>query len=359
MIIEQLIKPSLLARGETPSLTLLPEDWFKFSRAEKYEFLRRKIGSTPIEQTELDGSIVISKLEYKNPSGSHYDRAYLETLELLESQRYIAPGDELRDITSGSAGISLALIGRCLDYSVRITVPPELPAARLKPITEFGAEVAVADPGGVPSASAFQSQEIKDLIKSGWKRQRIAKEDQAIRAIIISKGDQRICYVNHSENQSSPEAFSQIGHELVNQISPPLDYLVLAIGNWTTIAGIVPVVREAWSKIKIVGYEDSRNAPTYAQMYNRPLGKTALHDSFGTSVEGVPGLTFKDLSLLDEVQIVTPADRQRMDQKFNCSRPRLERVGNTSVMGLVVAERLAQLGAKTIGTVFYDQKLRY
>ncbi len=301
------------------------------------------IGSTPVIPTGIRENIY-QKLEYTNPSGSHYDRVYLPTILQLESEGLIHPGDQLRDITSGSAGISLGMIGSSLDYRVRITVPNELPDARVAPMLANGVEVIRSGPGYIKSASQFQRTEILSLLADGWLRFR--SPDSGMRAVILEKDGQRVCYVNHSENDISPRSFGVIGQELLEQFQTETPAaIVLAMGNWTTISGIATVINPEWPDTKIIGYEgDNRQ----------------IHDNYGTSVDGVP-LRFRNDALLDDTYIVTNDERDAMDLRFNKIRPLVQQVGHSSLMGLVVAEMVSEANAKKgpVVCIAYDQKVRY
>lgn len=118
---------------------------------------------------------------------------------------------------------------------------------------------------------------------------------------------------------------------------------MLAIGNWTTIAGIAPVLRQHWPKARIIGYRDTR----------------PMHDSFGMNVSDVP-LRFNDWSLLDSVIEIPPDVRDTMDTRVNAGRLAHLQIGRSSLMGLCAAEIVAEAeGLHAVGTIFYDQKLRY
>lgn len=321
---------------------ILTPSWYSQPRSSQFEQLESLIGGTKLEEFELTpGLSVFAKHEYQNPSGSHYDRTYLATIKYLETHGLIEPGDELRDISSGSAGISLALIASSLDYRPRITVPPELPPARVEPMRLFGAEVVISEAGYVPSASLHQTTEIKQLMRDGWKRQKNIPE--IVQSIVLTKGGQRICYLNHSENMLSPRAFAAIGQEFIDQSPMPLDTVCLAIGNWTTIAGIAPLLRNAWPKTKIIGYQDTRT----------------VHDSYGINVPSVP-LRFNDPELIDAIIEIGPDERDAKAAKVNNQRSLSEQIGRSSLMGLCAAKRVWQMyGDQNVGTIFYDQKLRY
>lgn len=313
---------------------------------ENYASLDEVIGNTPLVETEsFTVNNIYQKLEYTNPSGSHYDRVYLPTIAMLESEGLIAPGDELRDITSGSAGISLSMIGTALGYKVSITVPDELPHARVAPMVSNGAEVTHCGPGYIRSASQFQRGEILNLLSNGWSRIRSADPD--MRAVILENDDRRICYVNHSENLLSPKSFETIGDELIDQLEDNQPFaVILAMGNWTTISGIASVINHSWPATKIIGYEGQ----------NRQI-----HDNYGTSVDGVP-LRFRDDSLLDAHYEISDAERDDMDRRFNDKLPSSQQIGHSSLMGLVVAEQVVdthQEYSRPVICLAYDQKSRY
>ena len=313
------------------------EHWNRLQREEKFAYLHEAVGNTPLEEVILpNGAVIRVKQELDNPSGSHYDRAYLETIEKFEKDGFLLPGDELRDITSGSAGISLALIGSLLGYKVRITVPSELPESRLFPIRYFGAEVVSSGLGYVPGSSAQQVREIVDLRENqAWQESRPA--DRSGRSFLFQKGNDRICYLNHSENDLSPQAFESIAKEILVQ-APDASHIALAEGNWTTINGIARYLKAHAPHVKIIGYS--------GELTN---GST---ENFGTNVPDVP-IRFRDLSLLDQDVVVTNQQRDTMGSYA----PHL---GRSSLMGLFVAQSITSLeSAAKVITIGYDEIVRY
>ncbi len=321
-------------------------DWNELTRSEKYDRLEGLVGDTAIVPVaNLRSARVFTKLETENPSGSHYDRAFVATLRNFEEEGLIRPGDEVRDITSGSGGISLAVVAQVLGYMTRITVPDELPKNRLFPMRFFGAEIVQAGTGYIRQASDFQAEEIRALkADPAWQLSRPSDREQRAYVFTNKGEDRRICYINHSENLLSPRAFSTIGREIVHQMVDAPDAVILAMGNWTTIAGISPTVRAAWPLTRIIGYEGEN---------------TEVHDNFGTSVAGIP-LRFRDPLLLDEAMIVTDQQRDNANWAINSPRPLHERVGHSSLMGLVVADEFTHDDyTKSALTITYDQQIRY
>lgn len=318
------------------------DGWDALPRHDKYDRLSALVGDTRLGHLPGIDDRILTKFELDNPSGSHYDRTFLETLRSFENEGLIRPGDELRDITSGSGGISLAMLGRALGYAVRITVPDELPENRTRPMRWFGAEVVRAGSGYIKQASDFQADEIRAFkADPGWQLTRPADPDQ--RAFIFDDGNGRISYLNHSENLLSPLAFRAIGQEMVAQVAEPPASVFLAMGNWTSIAGISPVLREAWPDTRLIGYEGEN---------------TVNHDNFGTTVSGIP-MRFRDLSLLDDAIVVTNTERDRYDALVNSHLPANEQVGHSTLMGLAAAEAELARHPGTALTIAYDQKLRY
>lgn len=313
------------------------KDWYELPRDVQFNRLHWVVGNTPLEDTVLPNGITsFLKLELDNPSGSHYDRAYLNTIEHLESIGYLQPGDELRDITSGSAGISLALIGGLLGYKVRIITPSELPEARIFPMQFFGAEVISSGSGYVPGSSDMQVGEILALRDDpSWLESRPV--DRSGRSFLFEKDVERICYLNHSENELSPLAFKAIADEVIAQ-KPKVTDLILAEGNWTTIAGIVRRVRELKPGVKIISYRGETSG--------------GITENYGTNVPDVP-IRFFDESLVDERVVVTNEQRDTM-------REIAPHLGNSSLMGLLVAQQVTDNNRDAVAvSIAYDSSLRY
>jgi|GEM_PF-1060627 len=321
------------------------ETWYSLPRSEQYRRLELLVGNTHLLAVpEIPG--VYAKQEFTNPSGSHYDRASLPTLQLLETGGYIQPGDELRDITSGSGGISLALFAKLLGYKARISLPDELPASRVYPMEYFGAEIVRTGPGYIQATSDSQAAEIMSLVRSGeWVLKRT--EDRGIKSLFFTHRStgQRVCYVNHSENVVSVSGHQRLGQEIVAQAPEIPRAVVLAIGNWTTIAGVAPVIREAWPATEIVGVKPSDDSD---------------QTDFGLVAQGLNiKFRFKDESLLDRVVIISDAEREVMRERINNGRDTNRQLGNSSLLCLAAAQTIQAAAGGNVITINYDQAMRY
>jgi cysteine synthase len=207
----------------------------------------------------------------------------------------------------------------------------------------FGARVISSGPGYISAASQVQKTEIYALKASeDWQRVRLPKNALA-KAVIFDNdnGVDGICYVNHSENQLSVDSFRNIADELAAQ-APETTHLILGEGNWTSIAGISPRVRELIPDIKIVGYRGER---------------TDIHTNFGLTVENVPFSFKKPGELLDSEEVVTDEERISMAKNPVVAAQHL---GRSSIMAFVVAQRILQGDPEArICTMIYDRDDRY
>lgn len=348
--------------GIVPAEQLAPEE-----RPRQYDQLREMIGNTPVLGWEgPQGSLILVKVESQNPSESHYDRLYVNTLQRLEEDGVIEPGDELWDVTSGSAGISLAWLAERLGYKTRIFAPPELPAARAQEIMNFGAQLSISEPGYIPAAVEAMQRARKQLRELGYESDREITDDYDVH--LRRKGERRICLLNHPNNLLSVKSFAEVGRE-VNRFLPPevtLDHFVSVLGNWTSTIGISNGLQERFPDLSVIGVEDTRNPAWFVKKhpgrYEQRCGHPpvfATHDSYGASYEGVD-IKFADLDRLDEIRLADPHSRDLMLSELNASRPLSETFGNTSASAILKAHHVAEANPQSvILAIAYDKADRY
>ena len=106
------------------------------------------VGATPLVRLEHlvphNGSEVWVKLEGNNPAGSIKDRAARSMIEEAEKRGDIKPGDALVEATSGNTGIALAMIAALKGYRMKIILPANSTAERLRWPRFFCAVIAAA-----------------------------------------------------------------------------------------------------------------------------------------------------------------------------------------------------------------------
>ncbi|MDR1580719.1 MAG: cysteine synthase family protein [Synergistaceae bacterium] len=108
------------------------------------------IGGTPLielrEIADADGAVLMAKAEFRNPSGSVKDRA-ARAMILDGIQRGMLTRDKIiADATSGNTGISYAMIGAALGYSVMLFMPRNASRERKATIRGYGANIVETNP---------------------------------------------------------------------------------------------------------------------------------------------------------------------------------------------------------------------
>ena len=119
-----------------------------------YERLELQVRDTPLyEITHINiprGCRIFCKEEYRNPTGSHYDRQTVRLLRGFEEDLgRIAPnGRPLAETTTGSSGAAFAWMCLVLGYKCIVFIPSDMPAARIEQIRSFDADVRFAPERG-------------------------------------------------------------------------------------------------------------------------------------------------------------------------------------------------------------------
>lgn len=109
--------------------------------------LLETIGNTPLIElrntTASTEGRLLFKYERGNPGGSIKDRPALFIVTEAEKRGLLKPGGTIIESSSGSFGISLAMIGAAKGYRVIILVDPKTTATNLALLKCFGAEVVI------------------------------------------------------------------------------------------------------------------------------------------------------------------------------------------------------------------------
>jgi cysteine synthase A len=226
-----------------------------------YTHLQSVVGATPLRvlphaSREINGMVLV-KEEFRNPTGSHYDRLILDLLHSRENSGIYTPGyTHLLDATSGNSGASLAWLSRALGFKCTIVIPKDMPTARMAQISGYGARV-ITSPAGEYVAGAIT--EMMRELKEGIRRR------------------DRYALVNHAADlEVIPRSADALGKEILSDLRTTsvkrLDYLVLALGNGSTL-GVIPALRE-FAPLTVVGFEPAESPINFIARY----GVDALPD---------------------------------------------------------------------------------
>jgi cysteine synthase len=257
------------------------------------------------------------KLEHLNSLGNnHYSRYWVPYIFIAELLGIITPGvNKLLDISSGSAGISLAMAANALGYDSTIIIPKCLPVERRRPMLEYGAQLIEVD--------GF----IKECIA------RLKRE--------IIRGN--YFPTNHAEDKANViiHVFKRIAHEHFLKFGAP-DYCILGLGNGSTTYAIFDYFSNYGSK-NITYFPEHMSRTVlglyYPNVQLRHIGETKQYVNQIIDIQDI------DNSMIDS---------------FICLDSNLSLLGESSKFGIAIAYNKAlNCTNKTFFTIGYDTVNRY
>jgi cysteine synthase B len=109
------------------------------------------IGHTPLLRLRRLGAQspnveIYAKAEFQNPGGSVKDRAAAAILREAEASGALRAGAVILDATSGNTGIAYAMIAAARGYRLKLCVPGNVTAERLRTLRAYGAELVITNP---------------------------------------------------------------------------------------------------------------------------------------------------------------------------------------------------------------------
>jgi S-sulfo-L-cysteine synthase (O-acetyl-L-serine-dependent) len=109
------------------------------------------IGRTPLLRLHrlgagAPGVEIYAKAEFQNPGGSVKDRAAMSIVLDAERSGRLRPGGTILDATSGNTGIAYAMIAAARGYHLKLCVPGNVTAERLRTLRAYGADLVVTNP---------------------------------------------------------------------------------------------------------------------------------------------------------------------------------------------------------------------
>jgi len=117
------------------------------------------VGKTPMVRlkslSDATGCNILAKVEYLNPGGSGKDRIALQMIEESEKKGLLCEGGTIVEGSSGSTGISLALLCRSRGYRCIIVMPDDQSREKVELLEKFGAEVRIVKPAGIANPEHF------------------------------------------------------------------------------------------------------------------------------------------------------------------------------------------------------------
>lgn len=200
----------------------------------RFDSLLDSVGHTPlIGLPRLSPSPEVrlwAKLEDRNPTGSVKDRAALAMVLDAERRGVLTPGATLLEPTSGSIGISLAMVAKQRGYQFVCVMPENTSAERAQLLEIWGARV-------IYSPAAGGSNEAV----------RVAKE-------IAAENPDWVMLYQYGNAANALAHYENTGPELLADL-PSITHFVAGLGTTGTLMGVGRFFREHKPDVAIVAAE--------------------------------------------------------------------------------------------------------
>ncbi|PIA13842.1 OAS-TL 2 protein [Coemansia reversa NRRL 1564] len=321
------------------------------------------IGNTPLMRinslSEATGCEILGKAEFLNPGGSSKDRVALFLVEQAEAAGQLKPhtGNSIFEGTSGSTGISLAMVARAKGYDCHIVMPNDQAIEKAQLLERYGATVERVPPCSIVDEGHFVNVARRRAAEFG------AGNDK-----------QRGYFVDQFENPRNAEAhFRTTGPEILQQTNGRIDAFVHGSGTGGTIAGVTRYLKKHVSGLRSILADPQgsglANKINHGVMFATTEREgTRRRQQVDSLVEGVglnrltrnfASLLRTDGCLLDGAESVSDADAVRMSRWLMAHDGLF--IGSSSAINCVAALRMArQLGpGHTIVTVLADSGQRH
>jgi cysteine synthase A len=292
------------------------------------------VGNTPIVELRNvlppHSARVFAKVEWANPSGSMKDRMAKAVIERAEAEGRLQPGGTVVEYTSGTTGISLALVCAAKGYRFHAVFSDAFSHEKRVTMQAFGAQVT-----DVPSEDKKITEKlIKEMIETS-------------RKLSQQPGH---WWSDQLSNHDGVAGYYAMGEEIWNQTNGKVDAFVHAVGTAHSIHGVTKVLWQHNPKIHIAAVEPAESAVLSGH-------QTGSHNIEGIGIGFIPPLW--EPNLVNEIVTVSTDDAKAMARRL--AREEGLFAGTSSGANVVAALRLAgRLGSQaTVVTLLVDSGLRY
>jgi cysteine synthase A len=292
------------------------------------------IGNTPIVELRKvlppHSARVLAKVEWANPSGSMKDRMARAVIERAEADGRLLPGGTVVEYTSGTTGISLALVCAAKGYRFHAVFSDAFSREKRFTIQAFGAQVT--------DVLSDNKQITEKLIKRMIETSRKLSEQPGH------------WWSDQLSNHDGVIGYCAMGEEIWNQTNGKVDAFVHVVGTAHSIHGVTKVLWQHNPKIHIAAVEPAESAV----LSGHPTGS---HNIEGIGIGFIPPLWEPDL--VNEIVTVSTGEAKAMARRL--AREEGLFAGTSSGANVVAALRLAQrLGPQaTVVTILVDSGVRY
>lgn len=204
----------------------------------RLDTILQAVGKTPLVRFHRIGHElpceIYGKCEFLNPGGSIKDRIAVHMIEMAEKAGQIKPGDTLIEATSGNTGIGIALAAAVKGYKVIITMPEKMSHEKQVILEALGAKIY-----RTPTAAAWDSPD--SHISLAKKLQQDIPHSHIL---------------DQYKNPANPAThYSTTAQEILEDGGDHLAMVVMTVGTGGTLTGVAKKLKEANSRIKIIGVD--------------------------------------------------------------------------------------------------------
>lgn len=299
------------------------------------------IGNTPMVKinslSKETGCEIYAKLELANPGGSAKDRVALAVIRHFEAIGELVPGrgDVLFEGTSGSTGISFAMLCNALGYTAHICLPDDTSNEKIQLLESYGAEIEKVKPASIVDPNQYVNAARKGAIK--LKLDTSTRSNGVFADQFENDNNWRVHY-----NTTGPEIWTQMKHNI--------DYFITGSGTGGTIAGCSRFLKSVCKKVKVYLADPQGsgmfNRVKYGVMYDTVEKEgTRRRHQVDTLIEGV-GLNRITHNFLQGEPYVDDSVRVTDEQALKMARYLSSNdglfVGSSSCINAVAAAKVAK-----------------
>ncbi|KAF7321986.1 PALP-domain-containing protein [Mycena kentingensis (nom. inval.)] len=339
------------------------------------------IGNTPLVRiaslSDALGVEILAKAEFLNPGGSVKDRVAVRIIEDAERKGLLRPHEGYRifEGTSGSTGISVAMVARAKGYDATIITPDDMAKEKLHALVTLGADVEQVRPASIVDKKQYVNiAKQRALAFAPPSDAASSSSDGRTESLAVAtdSGTRHGFFADQFENKSNYDAhFSGTGPELWRQTNGDVHAFVSGAGTGGTIAGVGRFLKQKNEDI-VVCLADCEGSGLYNKvkhgvMYDhREKEGTKRRHQVDTVVEGI-GLNRLTKNLELALPIINDAVRVTDPEAVAMSRYLVKHdglfVGSSSACNLVACVRLVRkmgwASGERVVTVMCDSGARH
>ena len=292
------------------------------------------IGGTPLVKLQKvvpqGCAEVYAKLEFLNPTGSMKDRFARAVIEAAERDRRLKPAGTVVEYTSGSTGISLALVCAAKRYALKIVFSDAFSRDKRLAMEALGATILEVKSDGRRTTEKL----IRKLVETA---QQLSQHPGH-------------WYCDQLTNHDGTAGYHKLGEEIWDQTNGGLNAFVQVVGTAHSIHGVTEALWRHNKDILIAAVEPTESAVLSGK-------STGSHNIEGIGIGYVPPLW--NPKLVNEIITVSTQEAKAMTRRLAKEEGLFVGIssGANIVASLKIAKRLGP--AAKVATIMVDSGLRY